>query len=123
MSGSCATGIRVRANSPPSVMTMAMTIASRGRSMKTEEITWSAPGGHGRCRCRRDRRIGPHTLKPLDDDALALREAVGDAGRFGRRLAEAHAALPGHIVLIDDIYEGALLIGEDRGARHGDDLL
>ena len=33
ISGSCATRIRVRARSPPSVMTIAMTIASRGRSM------------------------------------------------------------------------------------------
>jgi hypothetical protein len=43
MSGSCARGIRVSAISPASVMTMAMTIASRGRLMKIAEIIQSSP--------------------------------------------------------------------------------
>ncbi len=38
MSGNCATGMRVIASAPAMVMTIAMTIASRGRRMKTEEI-------------------------------------------------------------------------------------
>ena len=51
ISGSCAIGIRVRARSPPSVMTIEITIASRGRLMKKEEIIgvssgwrWTLPG-------------------------------------------------------------------------------
>ncbi len=39
MSGNCATGICVSASRPAIVMTKAITIARRGRSTKTEEIT------------------------------------------------------------------------------------
>ncbi len=39
MSGNCATGSRVMAMIPASVMTIEMTKASRGRSIKTSEIT------------------------------------------------------------------------------------
>ncbi len=46
-----------------------------------------------------------------------------DAGRLRRQLAKAYAALPGDILVIHDIHVAALLIGEDRGARHGDDRL
>ena len=46
-----------------------------------------------------------------------------NAGRLRRHLAEAHPALPGDILVVDDIHVAALLIGEDRGARHGDDRL
>ena len=48
MSGSCATGMRSIDSAPASVMTIAMTIASRGRRMKTAEIIgygWPASGG------------------------------------------------------------------------------
>ncbi len=38
-------------------------------------------------------------------------------------MAEAHAALPGDILIVDHVYVVALLIGEDGGARHGDDRL
>ena len=38
MSGNCATGMRNIASAPAMVITIAMTIASRGRSTKTEEI-------------------------------------------------------------------------------------
>ena len=38
MSGNCATGMRSIASAPASVITIAMTMASRGRSTKTEEI-------------------------------------------------------------------------------------
>src|SRR5262249_32667960 len=72
MSGSCAIGIRARARSPPKVMTIEMTIASRGRSMKTEEIILSAPAGDG-CYGRRCHRcVGPCPLDALDDYSLSL---------------------------------------------------
>ena len=49
MSGNCASGIAKIAISPASVMTIEMTKASRGRSMKTSEIIaarpYCAPGG------------------------------------------------------------------------------
>ena len=45
MSGNCATGMRLSEISPASVMTMAMTTASRGRSIKTAEIMAYLPAG------------------------------------------------------------------------------
>ena len=71
MSGNCATGIAASAMRPASVMTIEMTKASRGRSMKTSEINVSAR------RCRRSRvacddLAGPHLVDAVDDDLLAL---------------------------------------------------
>ena len=83
----------------------------------------SAPAGDGRCRCGCHRRVGSRPLDSLDDDLLSFLEAVNNAGRLRRHLAEAHPALPGDIVIIDDIHVAALLIGEDGGTRDGDDLL
>ena len=47
MSGNCATGMRVSASAPAIEMMIAMTMARRGRSTKTEEImkgSGDAPG-------------------------------------------------------------------------------
>ena len=101
MSGNCATGMRVSANRPAIVMTMAMTTASRGRSTKIAEIIClpsaelgSAPLGRaagaaaraalhelrrdrrrrGR-RPRRHHRAGPDPLQPFGDDQLAFLSA------------------------------------------------
>src|SRR5262245_15577033 len=122
MSGSCATGMRNRDSNPPSVMTIEMTIASRGRSMKTEEIMASAPAGDGRDRRRCYRRVGSRPLDALDNDLLSLLQAFNNGGGLRSYLAEAHAALAGDVVIIDHIHIAALLIGEDRGTRDGDDL-
>ena len=43
MSGNCATGMRVSAIAPAIVITMAMTMASRGRLMKVAEIIPASP--------------------------------------------------------------------------------
>src|SRR6185312_6470341 len=43
MSGNCATGMRVSAMAPAMVMTMAMTMARRGRRIKTAEIIARRP--------------------------------------------------------------------------------
>jgi hypothetical protein len=98
-----------------------MTIASRGRSMKIEEIIaqlrWRGDAGAG------DRRVRSRPLDSLDDDLLSFLEALDDAGRLRRHLAEAYPALPGDILVVDDIHIAALLISEDRGARYGDDRL
>ena len=46
MSGNCATGMRVSASNPASVVTMAMTIASRGLLMNTDDsMRQPRPGG------------------------------------------------------------------------------
>ena len=46
MSGNCATGMRLSPTSPARVMTIAITIASLGRSMNTPEIMpWLLGGG------------------------------------------------------------------------------
>src|SRR5438034_5241712 len=77
MSGNCATGSRVIAMRPASVMTIEMTKASRGRSMKTSEITALGPLA-GRQHRDRDGLSDARLLDPIDDDLLALLQPVGD---------------------------------------------
>src|SRR5271165_5927618 len=77
---------------PASVMTMAMTMANRGRSMKMPENTdlVSVSRHHG----RGDDLTGMHLLDSLDDDHFSLLEAIGhddvsallDAGRYAPQL-------------------------------------
>ena len=83
----------------------------------------SAPAGDGRCGRGCHRRVGSRPLKSVDDDLLSFLEAINNASRLRRHLAETHPALPGDILIVHDIHVTALLIGEDGGARHGDDLL
>src|SRR6185437_5711207 len=141
MSGNCATGMRVIAIAPAMVMTMAMTMARRGRAMKTLEImTPSSPSGAllwrcrlarrrpagrrglARRRCGRHRLSRPHALNAVDDHRVALVEAVGDDRHGRRRLAELDALLLCLVVAIDGIDIVALLIRKDGGARHGQRL-
>src|SRR5579871_4674362 len=77
MSGNCATGIRVMAMSPASVMTMEMTKARRGRSMKIAEITGLVPAAR---RQHRDlhRLVGANLLDAVDDDAVTFLQTRGD---------------------------------------------
>ncbi len=113
MSGNCATGMRSIDSTPASVMTMAMTIASRGRSTKTPEITRVRPrrcrpssslrrpraeAGHRRGWAGADQGAGAHALQALDDHPLALLQPGGHRGDGGRGLAERDAALL-HLVL------------------------
>src|SRR5262249_38108244 len=72
MSGNCAIGIVVIAMMPASVMTMATTKASRGRSMKMpENMSGSRHDGGG------NDLTGTHFLDSLDDDQLSLFEPGG----------------------------------------------
>src|SRR5271163_4681585 len=74
MSGYCATGIVNSDNRPAMVVTMAMTIASRGRSTKMAENIGSAPF---EC-CHRagfDRNSGAHPLQSFNDDLLVAGQA------------------------------------------------
>src|SRR5690242_4472674 len=75
MSGNWATGIALSAMSPASVMTIARTKASRGRSTKMAEIKGVSAADAGRSRVDRDDLARPHLLHALDDDLLALLEA------------------------------------------------
>ena len=73
MSGNCAIGIAEMAMAPASVMTMAMTTANRGRSMKMlENIVRSVFRTDG----RRHDLSRMHFLNPVGDDKLALLESV-----------------------------------------------
>src|SRR4051812_39508077 len=117
MSGNCASGMRVRAIAPASVVMIAMTIARRGLRMKTAEITLRAePSSTGAGRSGRGsgagahRRPIPHALEALDDDGLAGREAFHHGRAVGRRLPEPDAALGGDVVLVHDEDGIALLV-------------
>src|SRR2546429_8215716 len=72
MTGNCAIGIAVMAMMPASVMTMATTKASRGRSMKMPENI----SGSGQD-VRRHDLSRAHLLDAFDDDQFALLETVG----------------------------------------------
>src|SRR5690348_5140731 len=69
MSGYCASGIATSAIAPAITVTMAMTMARRGRSTKIDDSIASASG------CRSHRRslhggAGPERAQPLDDHLL-----------------------------------------------------
>ena len=82
MSGYWATGIARYAKAPAIVVTIAMTIARRGRSTKIAENIASAPVGRRRQRRRLHRHVAAHSLDPLDDHLFAAGQALlhDDAG-------------------------------------------
>src|SRR4051794_34026816 len=97
MSGNCATGMRSSDSTPASVIRMAMTMASRGRSTKTAEIMllarrprccWWRCGG---TRCHLDARA--YTLDAFQDDHVAVVESGRDHCGGRRRLAKLDTAL------------------------------
>src|ERR1700688_280781 len=114
MSGNWAIGITVMAMMPASVMTMAMTKASRGRSMKMLENIVSV-SRHG---ARRHDLTGTYLLYPLDNHQFSLFEAVRhdnfpsllDAGR--------HASQLDLLRLVDHQDIAAGLIELDGGLRN-----
>src|SRR5690242_310091 len=73
MSGNCAIGIDATAMAPASVITIAITIANRGRSMKIAENMSSVLRGE----VRRHDLAGMDLLYSLDNDKLALFKALG----------------------------------------------
>src|SRR5580692_2981856 len=79
MSGYCAIGIENSARKPAMVVTMAMTMASRGRSTKMAESIGSAPVER-RHRASLDRRTGAHPLQSFDNDQLVSGQAFLDDG-------------------------------------------
>ena len=62
-------------------------------------------------------------MDAIDHYLLSFVEALEDSCYLRCQLAKAHATLPGDILIIDYVHIAALLIGEDRGTRHGNDGL
>src|SRR2546430_16427453 len=99
---------------PASVMTMATTKSSRGRSMKMPENI-SGP----RHDVRGDDLTGPHLLDSLDDDQLALLEAVGHDNVPTSLGAGRYAALLHLLRCVDQEDITAGLVDQDGRLRNG----
>ena len=97
--------------------------AGRGRGAAAPSVVPVSRRGNRR---RRGSRAGRHdlagadTLQPLADDQLSFLEPIAHHGRGRRRLAELDAPLLRLVLRIDDIDVIALLIGQHRGARNGE---
>src|SRR5688500_7024653 len=111
------------ASAPASVMTIAMTTARRGRSMKTDEnILLGRPIVGGGGRRGGDLDAGTDLLDAVHDHLLALVEAGRDHGGCRRCLAELNAPLLDGVVGTDDIDIAALLVGQYGTARDAENL-
>src|SRR5580693_41890 len=108
MSGYCATGMANSASRPAIVVTIAMTIANRGRSTKMAESMTSALVERGPDRGRAHRCARPHALEPLDDDVLAAVEPLIDDDA-GAGLAAGLDALDHRFAVFDHEHVDALL--------------
>src|SRR5713101_4565744 len=105
MSGNCATGSAPSAITPAIEMTIEITIASRGRWMKTDEIIVGIrllSTGRRRRQLRRYSNSRPDTLLPLNDDPVLRLYSVLDDREALAAGAELKAALLDFIVLADD---------------------
>src|SRR6476661_8104168 len=120
ISGYCAIGIEYSASAPAIVVTMAMTMASRGRSTKTEdsiELT-SNRLGHRACS---HRYSGADPLQAVHDNLLAAGQArVNHDVRAA--LGAGLDALDGGLAVVDDEHIDAPLVGDERSLGD-DDLL
>ena len=117
MSGYCAIGITSRDNSPAIVVTIAMTVARRGRSMKMAENTRSAPAERRWCRAGDDRRARAKAFQSLNDDLLAALQAIFDDGIRARLTAQLYA-FDRRLAVHDKEDIRTLLIDDQRGLRH-----
>src|ERR1700730_1211685 len=124
MSGNCATGIAPSASRPASEMTIEMTSASRGRWMKTDEITASPLALGWRCRSelRRDGHSGADTLLALNAHALAFRDDLLDHEEALAQGAEANPTLLDLVVLRNHEDIGPGLVDGDGRLRDDDHL-
>src|SRR5215471_12122667 len=98
------------------VVTMAMTIASLGRSTKIADSIGSAPSNRLRYRAGADRYAGAHVLQSFDDDELAAGQPfIDDDVRpaLGARLDAPDDGL----AVVDHKHIDAALIGDQRGLR------
>src|SRR5215475_2139575 len=117
ISGYCATGMLNSVATPAMVVTIAMTIASRGRSTKTADSMVSVPAERLRHGRRPHRRAVAHGLQPFDDDLLAARQALLDH-YVGAVLAAGLESLHHGRAILDDEDVDALLVGDQRRLRH-----
>src|SRR6185295_7440046 len=96
-------------SSPAMVVTMAMTIASRGRSTKMDDSIGSTPVadlGHVR---GAHRRAGAQALQALDDDQIARLQPAVD-GNVRPDLACRLDPPDRRLAVLDDEHVGALLV-------------
>src|SRR5712691_272204 len=99
------------------VVTMAMTIASRGRSTKMAENIGSASGQRCRQRARPHRHAGPDALQSLHDDLLAAGEALLDDDASAA-FAAGLDALDGGLAVLDRKHIDATLVGDQGRLGH-----
>src|SRR6476469_5225223 len=120
ISGYCAIGIEYSASAPAIVVTMAMTMASRGRSTKTEESIESTP------QCLRHRACshrysGTDPLQAVHDDLLAAGQARVNHD-IRAALGAGLDALDGGLAVVDDEHIDAPLVGDERSLGDDDTL-
>src|SRR5260370_37065511 len=69
------------------------------------------PADHGHIHNRwRDDHAGPHLLQPLDDDAVAGLQAVGDFAKAVVEAAGAHRARDNFVFVVDDVEDLLTLV-------------
>src|SRR5262245_4951738 len=115
ISGYCAIGIEYSASAPAIVVTMAMTMESRGRSTKTEDSI-ELTSDRLRHRACSHRCSGTDPLQPVHDDLLAAGQArVNHNVRAA--LGAGLDALDDGLAVLDDEHIDATLVGDERGLR------
>src|SRR6516164_4610972 len=122
MSGNCASGIAEMAMRPASVMTMATTMAKRGRSMKMFENIARAvcslmSGSVFRNHVGRHHLARTHFLDAVDDDAFTLLEPVRDFNVLAVIGTGGDAPLLDFLVVADDEHIVAGLVEQHGGLR------
>src|SRR6476659_3824171 len=120
ISGYCAIGIEYSASAPAIVVTMAMTMASRGRSTKTEDSIKLASDRLRHWACSH-RYSGTDPLQAVHDDLLAAGQpSVNHDVRAA--LGAGLNALDDGLAILDDEHIDAPLVGDERSLGD-DDLL
>src|SRR4051794_2207248 len=113
MSGYCAIGITINDSSPAIVVTIAMTVASRGLSIKMAENMVSSPSERGRRRVCHHSHTGTQAFHPLHDHLLpAFQSIVDDRVRAGLA-AKLHAS-DRRLAVDNEEDVDSLLIGNQR---------
>src|SRR5271166_3128453 len=124
MTGYCSTGSLRSVTKPKTIVTIAITFANTGRSMKKREITSGVSraalgiGGRrrGRLAVRRlDLASGSRALEPVHDDPVALpHPLVHHPHRTFDDRAQVDAPVLDHVLVVHDEQILAALVG-----RHG----
>src|SRR5580700_8295322 len=117
ISGYWAIGIEYSDTAPAMVVTMAMTIASRGRSTKMAESIRLAPRQDRGQRACPHRRAAPDALQSLDDDLVAGGETLFDYDA-GAAFAASLDALDHGLAILDRKYIDTALISDQSGLRY-----